>query len=360
MKEEFSSIAKSLENDYLFSTEALYQKNKSIYISRFQEHFSDTCARIVTLQQQGKLGEIAYLEYTMLYSNFINHNYIAEVRVYDDTWYFDKMQQVIGTFDVSFLFVYLEQLWNELLSVRKRYAGSVTSQEVTSFVIESFPKFYNYVVSSCRFGILPLIESEPFCLIKCMDEFELNIGSYMGTTEAIYKENRNKNREQFIEWFKERKEFDYAFEDFSGMDFSDLDLSEIDFRYSDLRNANLNHTDLQDSLLFGTRFCNADMEYVDLRYCLLYEADFTGANLKYANFTLAEANEGPLNHSEWEVVGFMGVSFRNANLEYANFTKASFLGADFTGASMTGAIFLAEQANQLQLSEEQRNVICLK
>lgn len=65
----------------------------------------------------------------------------------------------------------------------------------------------------------------------------------MAYTEVIYKENKKRNFAQALAWFSLRREFEYAFEDFSGLDFSNADLSEIDLRYSDLRYAKLIKTD---------------------------------------------------------------------------------------------------------------------
>ena len=73
----------------------------------------------------------------------------------------------------------------------------------------------------------------------------------MGYTEAIYKENKKRTSEDSLAWFSLRREFEYAFEDFSGLDFTGADLSEIDLRYSDLRNAKLTSTDFQDSMFLA-------------------------------------------------------------------------------------------------------------
>lgn len=360
MEKEFQTYAGNIKNQILFQWEDVFQANQEQFISRFREHFNQICREIVRLQKSGGLPELSYLEYTLLYTNFLERNYAAQVRVYGEDWYLDPNQKAVGTFDVSFLFEPFTELWDKLLTARKGYAGEVSSADVAELVIAALPCFYAYVVTTARRAILTCVEGEAYGELKRADEFEINIGEYMGHTEAVYKEKRNKDREEYADWFRQRLELRYTFEDLTGMDFSGEDLSEIDFRYSDLRNTVLRNTDFQDSMLFGTRFCNAVMEGADLRYCMLYEADFTGADLKHASFVRAVGDAGIQEREEWLIPGYQGVSFRNADLRNADFTKASFRGADFTGAILEGAVFGREQAMQSRLTEEQRKTIVIR
>ena len=359
MTSEYQKYAEQLKNQKLFELEQLYQTYLHTYIPIFQNHFQQICETIADLQEKNEQGEISYLEYTLLFTNLINKEYTAEVRVYDDSWYFDADQRAVGRFDFSFLFTKYEELWTELISSRKRFAGAVTAQETIAFLLSCAGQFYKYVVSAFRFAILPCVESVPFLSIRRGNEFEINVGEYMGHTEAIYKENRQRSSEEALDWFSLREEYEYAFEDFTGLDFSGADLSEIDLRYSDLRHSTLVGTDFQDSMLFGTRFGHACLRNADLRYCLLHESDFTGADLTNACFCAAKAYRGVPNHSKWTITGYQSVSFRDADLTNADFTRSRIRDADFTGAIMNGAIIERKQLDQFTLSPEQMHSIKL-
>lgn len=357
MTDELKNYALQLKEQKLFEMEDLYQLHLREYIPIFQKNFNDVCRKIITLQQSGRLGPLSYLEYTLLYTNLMQRKSSAEVRGYSDSWYLDSRQEAIGDFDFSYLFQKYWELWDQLLNYRKRFAGEVAAQEITEFLLSCARSFYSYVVSVCRFSILPCIEKEPFLTVLRAEEFEINIGEYMSHTEAIYKENQKRDAKTSLKWFSNRKEYEYAFEDFTGLDFSGADLSEIDLRYSDLRRAILKGTDFQDSMLFGTRFCGADMRDADLRYCLLHEADFTGACLENANFIASEAYAGVPSQSVWQITGYQGVSFRNANLRNTDFRRNHIRDADFTGAIMDGALFNQQELNQFRLSPEQKQAI---
>ncbi len=357
MTDEFKAYALHLKNQKLFEMERLYQENLDNYLSLFQENFLETCQTITRLQNLGKLGKISYLEYNLLYTCLIQKKETAEVRVYNDEWYFDSRQQTVGSFDFSYLFPKYRELQTELMDARKRFAGSVTAQDVTSFVLSCAPQFYRYVIAVCRFSILPCIETETFRSILRADQFEINVGEYMACTEAVYKENQAITSEEALRWFSLREEYEYAYESFTGLDFSGADLSEIDLRYSDLRHTKLIGTDFQDSMLYGTRFSYADMRGADLRYCHMHEADFTGADLTNACFTAAESYAGVPGNSEWIITGYQRVSFRNAILSHADFRRSRIRDADFTGATLDGTLFLNYQLDDFDLSLEQRQAI---
>ncbi len=353
MTEEYMQYADDLKTQKLFETEKLYQTNLDEYMPVFQRNFKQICETIIRLQRANELGAISYLEYTLLFTNLINGEIKAEIRVYDDNWYFDPLQRMVGHFDFSFLFIKYKELWTDLMTARKRFAGAVTGQETVSFLLSCASQFYKYIVSAFRFSILPCIEAEPFLSVQRGKEFELNVGEYMAYTEAIYKENRQRTSKETLDWFALREEYSYAFEDFTGLDFSGADLSEIDLRYSDLRNTTLTGTDFQDSMLFGARFCHARLQDADFRYCLMHESDFTGADLTNARFTAAKAYRGVPDHTKWTITGYRSICFKNANLTNADFTRTRIRDADFTGATMDGAVIDRDHLHLLSLSPQQ-------
>jgi len=105
MDKDFLSSANIKRNEYLLNTEVLFVANKTRWFSDFSAHFQTLCAQIRKWQDASILPAISYLEYTMLYTNFINRHYISDILVYGDKSYLDKNQRTIGSYDVSFLFI---------------------------------------------------------------------------------------------------------------------------------------------------------------------------------------------------------------------------------------------------------------
>jgi len=92
---DFITHANNLLNESLIKTEAVVMAQISRWQSSFAEHFQAVCADIVSLQNKSMLSAISHIEYTMLYTNFINRNYVSEVWVYGGNWYLDKNQRMV-------------------------------------------------------------------------------------------------------------------------------------------------------------------------------------------------------------------------------------------------------------------------
>jgi len=335
----YIDLSTTLRNENLLKTEALFAAQKHHCFTAFSDHFNSICTKITNQQNNSTLPAISRIDYTMLHTNFINRRYIAEVWVYGEDLYLDKNQRKIGEYDISFLFIHFDELWNKLLAQRKRYVGKVRAQEVKTIIMQALPDFYSYLTNIARFAITDILDKKPFIDIIKNDPFKVTVGEYMARTEPIYVESKNKDVKELAEWFDERLENTYTFEDYSDLDFSAHFFTYTEFRYSHFRRSNFNNATLEGSTLIGTSFYRAQMENCCLNNSSIYEADFSYANLKNASFINARGRAGLPNKEEWRHVGFLPVSFRYADLTNADFTGANLIGADFTGAILEGVDF---------------------
>jgi len=276
---------------------------------------------------------------------------VAEVWVYGDERYLDEDQRFIGEYDISFLFVHFDELWDKLLALRKRYVGKVSSKEVTSFMIEALPKFYSYLISIARFAIKDCVEEKPFTDIIKNDVFKVHIGDYMAKAESVFTQKKNKDADVLANWFSEKLRKDYKFEDCSDLDFSSQDFSNTVFRYTQFRRAILNDVDFRSCSLIGASFCQAQLENCCFDNSAIHEADFSYANMKNASFANARGRAGLLNENEWKQVGFLPVSFRRADLSGADLTGANLKGADFSGSVLNGAVFTSAMLAEADFSK---------
>jgi hypothetical protein len=237
MNKDFTNLANTLRNEYLFKIEDLFVNNKQAWTDAIAKHFLAICDEIKKLQTASELSAISYLEYTMLYSNFINRQYKTEICVFGSESYLDKKQCIIASCDISALFIYYDELWDKLISARKRYVGQVSAQYIKSFMLQTLPDFYSYFTKIVRFAVMGCMPNERFADIMKNDVFMVNVGEYMGLTEPIYTENKYKDVKKLVEWFKEKAQNEYTFGDYSGLDFSECILKKTDFRYASFRGA---------------------------------------------------------------------------------------------------------------------------
>jgi uncharacterized protein YjbI with pentapeptide repeats len=339
MNTTFSGCAVALQNEYLLKTEALFVANRTTWLADFGKHFQETCLVLQNLQDRAVIPTIAYLEYVMLYTNFINRRYVAEVFVYNNKSYIDKTQRQIYEFDISFLFTHFDELWTKLLAERNRYANRVTAKEIRAFMLEALPDFYSYLANIARFAIANCVDTSPFTDIAKNDVFRVNVGDYMAITENVYTEKKKKDTIALADWFQRRLIDEYTFDDYSGLDFSGYSFPLTDFRYSQFRNSCLNNTSFDGCALIGTNFHKANLDNCCLKNSSINEADFSNATLKNASFLNAYGRAGLPNSEKWLQAGYLPVNFRNADLTNVNFTGANLSCADFTGAELDGTDF---------------------
>ena len=339
MNEDFVNRAKIKRNEYLLKTEELFVINRGIWCADFEIHFQDICALIRKLQDNSTLPAISYLEYLMLNTNFVNRRYVADILLFSNKSYLDRNQSYISEYDISYLFIYFDMLWNDLILLKKRYLGKVTMNDVTSFMLGTLPDFYSYINVIARCALLECVDKSMLIEIKNDGSLMVNVGEYMVKVETIYEERVKKDKKELVNWFSERIHDKYIFGDYSSLDFSGEDLSFTDFRFARFNSSTLIGTIFEHSSLTGVNFRNANMKGCRLDYCSIKEADFNSAMLKDASFKNVVAKSGLTNENEWEFPGFLPASFRNADLTNADFTGADLTGADFTGATLTGASF---------------------
>jgi len=209
MHDDFIRFANTMRNEYLLKTEALFVSQKQKWGNAFRDNFCATCAEIAKLQDELALPAISNMEYTMLYTNFVNRRYFSEIWVYGDMRCLGKNQRMVGEYDISFLFNYFDELWDKLLSTRKRYVGKVSAREVTAFMLQAIPDFYSYLIKIARFSIAGRVDKEPYTDIAKNEVFRVNVGDYMAKTESVFIEKNNKDAGELTERFSELQEVDF-------------------------------------------------------------------------------------------------------------------------------------------------------
>ena len=364
MIDSFLDIADTLTNEYLLKTESLFVNNRQLWVVHFAEHFLSACETIQKLQAESEMQPVSYLEYTMLYSNFISRKYLAEIRVYGDKSYLDKRQRIIGSYDISYLFDLFDKLWDELLNIRKRFVGQVSSRDVTTCMMKILPHFYSYLANIARVAIADCANCPQFIKVIKNEKFIVEAGDYLALTENVYIENKAKNAGELIEWFHGNLPEDYTFGDYSGLDFSGCNFQNSDFRYASFRNSIFKQAFLAHSSFERASFRYADMEGCVLDNCCIHETDFSNAVLRNSSFINAKAKAGLVDDKEWKFAGFLPANFCNSDLTGTDFTNADLTGADFSGAILTDTVFTDAvldnaifSSNADQLSTEQKQSI---
>ena len=339
MPEDFKTQFDILCNESLLKTEALFGAQKTDFFSAFAKHFHSMCAETLNLQKDSAISPISRMEYTMLYSNFINRRYLASVFLYGDKTYCDDGQRLVGELDISQLFLFFDELWDKAFTERRKHVNKVSARDVNTCMFEALPSFFSYLVNVARFVVRDFLEKEPFDGIAKNDMFKFCVGDYMAKTEPVYIQNKYKDAVVLKEWFDSRRPYFNAQRDCSGLDLSGGSFEFAVLKYIQLRKADLKDVAFNNSSLVGADFYKAQMENCSLDFSSIYEADFSEAQLKGASFRFARGGAGLTDAKRWRHAGFYPVSFRGADLTNVDFHGAYLSGADFRCATLTGADF---------------------
>jgi hypothetical protein len=74
------------------------------------------------------------------------------------------------------MFVYFDKLWDDLISLKKRYTGKVSAQEVTAYMLGALPSFYSYLKSIAHFAIMDCAFDKAFHDIEKNEFFKVRVG----------------------------------------------------------------------------------------------------------------------------------------------------------------------------------------
>jgi uncharacterized protein YjbI with pentapeptide repeats len=294
----------------------------------------------------------------MLYTNFIKRRYTAEIFVFRNKSYLDKEQRFIGGYDISFIFVYFDKLWDELMALKKQYLGHVSAQEVTSFMLGALPNYFSYFARVVRNSILYFTDrnihsnkSNPLDNIQKNDIFMINVGDYMTKTETVYEERKYKDSNKLADWFGKKLYKKYIYGDYSNLNFTRGTFEYSDFRYVRFQNSTLKDANLEGSSLLGADFRNSEMEGCRLDNCSIHEAVFSYAKLKNASFKNVRGKVGLAGEKVWRCPGFLPANFFRADLTKADFRRANLNGTNFRQANLTGANLSGSVFSDIDFSE---------
>ena len=340
MNKKFEITFNILSKRNLSKTKKLFIAERKKFLSLFEENFCDMCAEIVKLQNKSIVSAISRMEYTMLNTNFIERNYIAEIWIYDDYRYCDKKQRTVGHVDISSLFVCFDELWERVISERKRFVNKVSSNDITECMLKALPVYYAYLNDIIHSAIASCLDKKSFTDIIKNDLFRINVGDYMAKTEVMYSFNKNKDVNSLAKLIEEKNYYSFAAEDCSDLDFSGCSFTRPKLKYGHFRNSVLNDAKFYNATLTGANFRDTQMERSVLDYSFIYDADFSYANLKYASFRYALGFNNMLYSESLKLVSCFPVSFCYTDLTNVNFQKADLTGADFNNANLTNTNFV--------------------
>lgn len=354
-------------DEMLEQLEISFQTNRHQWKQQLIPEFQNICRAAKKIQVE-KSFPIGFLMIHPLRTRLLNRDYRYQAWIYDEEWYVHEGYPV-GEVDVSFLFQYYDELWNQLQTVYSNYWGKVTEMDVEQIMLRLLDDFHVYVNELLRYSTPDAVETEEYLSLERADIFHVECGEMFEPCDVILIEDHKKRLAKVLKWLDKQEEGAYCFADFSGLVMKEIEYQTLDLRYADFRECDLTSSHLNVCMLNGTRFRYANLTHASLMISVIAGADFESANLEHANLSRCVAYMGKKFLNKWKKTGYTETSFRKANLYDVNFENAVLHGADFRGANLTqanfngaslaGSIFDKSALSQCNFTKEQRKEIII-
>lgn len=274
---------------------------------RLSDCISQYGESIYQMQQTGKKGAVAYLQFSLLRTNILLNRHELRLDAYDETWYLD-MVECSGSFEAEEVLSPLTEFAAMVDSMRKESPMSITLRETQSRIFEESQKYLIFLAELIRLGMQKVVQTEGYQKIVKAPVFVVCIGGLLDQVDVLYKEDMTVKDGRQIRWYLQSGEQTlFSHETYKQLDLSRGNYAGLKFLYSSFAGSDITESSFHESQLL----------FDDFRGCILKDTDMTGAQLFEVNFSQAQ-----LEH----------VSFAGAKLNQVSFQGAILSNVDFDGA----------------------------
>lgn len=369
-----------------FAKEACQQAVKEFH-QRFKEKREWFCQKLIEAFQQlaeqleEEEEQMAYFQYSFLQSHVLDGTYQWYLEAQNKDGVMDKKERAV-VFDIKELGKPLEQLETALKQEIKKYVGNLNECDAELLKLETFKKCTAYFYLGGLYAFRNIRENSYYRKLKKYKLFRITLGEYKDKCQIIHigcqeKESQEEILKKFYastkgEELEDLKKQELTFQDYSHMALEE-EGSRIDCKnlmYSDWREAVIQYHLFALCNMVGVNFSNAHIEHTSFVGIPFQEADFSGVTMEECDILGCMFYGGEREGEDKVAPGIYPVSFQNARLKRVNFSLSDLRGCDFRNAlleevlfedaKMSGVRIDKNMAEQLSLTQEQREEIIVE
>lgn len=348
MDENFLKEYRSIKNKALLETNRYFFDHIEEIAKSIGESLAAACDHIREIQQKG-YGAVEYLEFTMLRTRLIRHDYQFPIMVYGSGWYADQGQLQAGEINGEPIFSFYEDMIQTLSKLVKKYQTKLPARYLLTCMCETAELFWEYAAMACQWAVMGFTPEG----MNITEDFRIRACEYMGFGKVCWRRLPEMTNGQLKDWFDKREKDIYKYRDFRGRDFSGWNFSGLDLTSSDFSGCKLENCSFQGADLTGAWFCGSNMKGACLRKAWVPGARFDRADLREADLKSAYSTSR-INRDLWMRPDNFAASFKRADLRGADFNFSAIDQADFTEALMEGVIFHESHKGYYHLDDQQK------
>lgn len=351
MDENFGEEYHEIKNKALLDANQYFFNHIDELELSFRNSLNSACEHLKGLQKKG-YQPVEYLEFTLLRTRLLKHDYKAPVMVYGSDWYADTCQTEIGTVNLEPIYSFFEEMIRKTVTLVKKYQTKLEERCLELCMCETAECFWNYVSMACQRAAMGFSPQE----LNITEEFRIRCCEYMGYGSVLWRYTPEMSLEQLKKWFDKKEADTYRFRDYRGKNFSGWDFSGMDLTACDFRGCNLEECIFDSADLTGTWFCESNLQNASFDRAWMPGARFDKADLRGAVLVGAYSTS-KINGDLWMRPDNIRASFLEADLRNADFNFSAIECADFTDAAMGGTLFHESHKDYYDLDEAQKALV---
>ena len=285
-------------------------------VDEFVACFEGYCEKIASMQEAGKKGAIAFINFSVLRTNILARNHELRIDAYDENWYLDR-GECSGVYDVSQLYRWLDVFADNLEATRKKYMGKLKYSKKQKLIFEESDKYLIFVAELMRVAIKKAVQTEAYHKTTRHEVFVICIGGYQDRVDILYKEDSSAKDAKVVRRYLEKektRDEPLVYEICEGLDLSKGDFTGLNLMFSSFAGCDFSDGSFKDSTLLMNDFTKATLCNTNLENSQIFDTDFSGSTLE-------------------------NVSFKGGKLKHVSFKDATLVNVDFEG------VLLAEELN---------------
>lgn len=248
------------------SLENYFEENYLLLEEKFIKEFETLCTDLLEVKN------IAYINFSYLYTEIVKNSGLCLVSVYDKDWYVGELLYE-SNIKFDFIFDFLHEFEETLIIESKKYLGKVNILEIKKIKLDVV-KIYGYYLAAFIKKVMHKFKyNELFLALNTEKKFAILAGEYMDFAEIIYLlDTTEKISNEVIYDIEKSEAYDYKYIENLELDALDASLKDLkntifknctfdgaDFSRSNLYNSefvgcSFNETLFWDSLVIGTKF----------------------------------------------------------------------------------------------------------
>lgn len=169
----------------VFQENRYYHIHQEQLIELFLSAFRQLCNRLYARQQEGRIGAISIIEYSLQASPSTVELFGYRVEAYGEQGYEDA-EPYSENYNIAWLYQFVPELMTNLNEQRKAYGGKILGGDIENMMRGELVLFHQFAAQLIRSAIPRAISEPQYAALAKTDSFNIRLGREGKQRKTIY------------------------------------------------------------------------------------------------------------------------------------------------------------------------------